>query len=877
MTMKWTGLNELREQFLSFFESKAHTRMASASLVPKNDKSLLLINSGMAPLKKYFLGLETPPNHRVTTCQKCIRTPDIDSVGHDDRHGTYFEMLGNFSFGDYFKEEATAWAWEFLTQVLEIPADRLWISIYEEDDEAFDIWTKKVGVPAERIVRLGKKDNFWEHGSGPCGPCSEIHFDRGEGVGCGRPECAVGCDCDRYMEIWNLVFSQFDSDGNGHYTRMPKPNIDTGMGLERLACVMQNVGNLFEVDTVQNIMQHICRIAKVEYKQDEKKDISLRVITDHIRSTTFMIGDGVLPSNEGRGYVLRRLLRRAARHGRLLGIEGTFLHEVAKTVIQENEGAYPELRENEEYIVKVIKAEEERFQKTIDQGMEQLQQMMASFDGKGGTLSGEDAFRLYDTFGFPIDLTREILAEQNIGIDEEEFTRLMNEQRVRAREARKDVSGWSTDSIDLTALKGTEFTGYQTLSQQASVVAIVRDGSIADSVEEGQQATLILNKTSFYGESGGQVGDTGVIVNGENRFTVEDTKKDHEGHFMHIGTVTKGSFNTADTVTAEVDVQRRRRIMSNHSVCHLLQLALREVLGTHVHQAGSYYDEHRCRFDFSHFSAMTAEEIERTQNLVNRMILEGHPVEVEELPIEQAKGKGAMALFGEKYGDIVRVCTMGDSVEFCGGTHVPNTAQIGVFKIISESSVAAGVRRIEAATGMGVLELLDNAESVIGSVAGELKAAGQAEVVAKAQAVAKELKAQAREIESLQSQIANSKMKELFENTVSVKGVRYLCAVLKDTAPDSLRTLGDQVKADAADVVAVFAASNEGKASVLAVCGADAVKAGAHAGKLVKEITAQLGGKGGGRPDSAMGGAADLSKAQEVLSAVPAMLEGMLK
>ena len=731
MTMKWTGLNELREQFLSFFESKAHTRMASASLVPKNDKSLLLINSGMAPLKKYFLGLEPPPNHRVTTCQKCIRTPDIDSVGHDDRHGTYFEMLGNFSFGDYFKEEATAWAWEFLTQVLEIPADRLWISIYEEDDEAFDIWTKKVGVPAERIVRLGKKDNFWEHGSGPCGPCSEIHFDRGEGVGCGRPECAVGCDCDRYMEIWNLVFSQFDSDGNGHYTRMPKPNIDTGMGLERLACVMQNVGNLFEVDTVQNIMQHICRIAKVEYKQDEKKDISLRVITDHIRSTTFMIGDGVLPSNEGRGYVLRRLLRRAARHGRLLGIEGTFLHEVAKTVIQENEGAYPELRENEEYIVKVIKAEEERFQKTIDQGMEQLQQMMASFDGKGGTLSGEDAFRLYDTFGFPIDLTREILAEQNIGIDEEEFTRLMNEQRVRAREARKDVSGWSTDSIDLTALKGTEFTGYQTLSQQASVVAIVRDGSIADSVEEGQQATLILNKTSFYGESGGQVGDTGVIVNGENRFTVEDTKKDHEGHFMHIGTVTKGSFNTADTVTAEVDVQRRRRIMSNHSVCHLLQLALREVLGTHVHQAGSYYDEHRCRFDFSHFSAMTAEEIERTQNLVNRMILEGHPVEVEELPIEQAKGKGAMALFGEKYGDIVRVCTMGDSVEFCGGTHVPNTAQIGVFKIISESSVAAGVRRIEAATGMGVLELLDNAESVIGSVAGELKAAGQAEGVAK--------------------------------------------------------------------------------------------------------------------------------------------------
>ena len=875
--MKWTGLNDLREQFLSFFESKGHTRLPSASLVPKNDKSLLLINSGMAPLKKYFLGLETPPNHRVTTCQKCIRTPDIDSVGHDDRHGTYFEMLGNFSFGDYFKVEATAWAWEFLTKVLEIPADKLWISVYEEDDEAAQIWIEKVGIPPERVVRFGKEDNFWEHGSGPCGPCSEIYFDRGPECGCGRPECKVGCDCDRYMEIWNLVFSQFDSDGNGHYTRMPKPNIDTGMGLERLACVMQNVGNLFEVDTVQNIMKHICRIAGVEYKKDEKTDISLRVITDNIRSTTFMIGDGILPSNEGRGYVLRRLLRRAARHGRLLGIQGAFLYEVARTVINENECAYPELRENEDYIVKVIKAEEERFQKTIDQGMEQLQEMIATFGGKGGQLSGEDAFRLYDTFGFPIDLTREILSEQNITIDEEEFIRLMNEQRVRAREARKDVSGWSTDSIDLTALAPTEFTGYQTLEQEASVLAIVRDGSFADSVEEGQQATLILNKTSFYGESGGQVGDTGVIVCGENTFVVQDTKKDHEGHFMHIGYVQKGSINSGDSVQANVDALRRRRIMSNHSVCHLLQLALREVLGTHVHQAGSYYDEHRCRFDFSHFSAMTKEEIQQVQDKVNRMILEGHPVQIEELPIAEAKNKGAMALFGEKYGDIVRVCTMGDSVEFCGGTHVANTAQIGVVKIISESSVAAGVRRIEAATGMGVLEMLDNAEGVINAVASEFKAAGQAEVVAKAQAVAKELKAQSREIESLQAQIANSKTKELFERAVSVKGLRYIHAVLKDTAADSLRTLGDQVKADAPDVVAVFAASNEGKSSVLAVCGADAVKAGAHAGKLIKEITAQLGGKGGGRPDSAMGGVADLSKAEEVLSGVPALLEGMVK
>ena len=879
MSHPYHGLNELREMFLKFFETKGHLRLPSFSLVPQNDKSILLINAGMTPMKPWFKGEEEPPCRRVCTCQKCIRTGDIDNVGKTARHGTYFEMLGNFSFGDYFKHEAIAWSWEFLTspEWVGLEADRLYPSVYESDDEAFAIWRDEIGIPEDRIFRFGKEDNFWEHGSGPCGPCSEIYFDRGPECGCGRPECKVGCDCDRYMEIWNLVFSQFDSDGNGHYTRMPKPNIDTGMGLERLACVMQNVGNLFEVDTVQNIMKHICRIAGVEYKKDEKTDISLRVITDHIRSTTFMIGDGILPSNEGRGYVLRRLLRRAARHGRLLGIQGAFLYEVARTVINENECAYPELRENEDYIVKVIKAEEERFQKTIDQGMEQLQEMIASFGGKGGQLSGEDAFRLYDTFGFPIDLTREILSEQNITIDEEEFTRLMNEQRVRAREARKDVSGWSTDSIDLTALAPTEFTGYQTLEQEASVLAIVRDGSFADSVEEGQQATIILNKTSFYGESGGQVGDTGVIVSGENVFAVQDTKKDHEGHFMHIGVVQKGSFNSGDAVTARVDELRRRRIMSNHSVCHLLQLALREVLGTHVHQAGSYYDEHRCRFDFSHFSAMTKEEIQQVQDKVNRMILEGHPVQIEELPIAEAKNKGAMALFGEKYGDIVRVCTMGDSVEFCGGTHVANTAQIGVVKIISESSVAAGVRRIEAATGMGVLELLDNAEGVINAVASEFKAAGQAEVVAKAQAVAKELKAQSREIESLQAQIANSKTKELFERAVSVKGLRYIHAVLKDTAADSLRTLGDQVKADAPDVVAVFAASNEGKSSVLAVCGADAVKAGAHAGKLIKEITAQLGGKGGGRPDSAMGGVADLSKAEEVLSGVPALLEGMVK
>ncbi|MBQ9970325.1 MAG: alanine--tRNA ligase [Oscillospiraceae bacterium] len=855
--MKWTGLNELRELYLSFFESKMHTRLPSYSLVPKNDKSLLLINSGMAPMKKYFLGLEEPPNHRVTTCQKCIRTPDIERVGITARHGTFFEMLGNFSFGDYFKVEATKWAWEFLTEVLEIPADRLWISIYEEDDEAFDIWTKIHGIPAERIVRLGKEDNFWEHGTGPCGPCSEIYFDRGEGVGCGRPECAVGCDCDRFMEIWNLVFSQFDSDGQGNYAEMEMKNIDTGMGLERLACVMQGVNNLFEVDTVQNIMKHIMSISDVTYGAGEKTDISLRVITDHIRSTTFMISDGIIPSNEGRGYVLRRLLRRAARHGKLLGIEGLFLSDVAKTVINENRTAYPELVENEEYIVKVIHAEEESFAKTINSGMEMLMELLENAENK--TLSGDDAFKLYDTFGFPIDLTREIAAEKGISIDEEKFTELMNEQKVRARTARKDVSGWDTNEIDLTNIGETEFKGYKENKVEASIQAIVAGGELTETLEEGDSATIILSATSFYGESGGQVGDTGLLIDGDNVFTVTDVKKDNAGHFLHIGTMTKGSMSVGSVVSAEIDTLRRHKIMSNHSACHLLQYALRTVLGSHVHQSGSFYDDHRCRFDFSHFSAMTAEEIAKVEAMVNEMILADLDVVVEELPIAEAKNKGAMALFGEKYGDVVRVVTMGDDcVEFCGGTHVAKTGQLGVFKIIAEASVAAGVRRIEAATGMGVLELLREAEGQLSACAKELKLENKTEVPNKVASVVKELKEKERTIEALNAKIAGGQVEDLFKNTIEVGSMKLIFAKV-EAASEELRTLGDQVKSRANDVIAVFAGVDGAKGTVLAVCGTDAVKAGAHAGKLVKEITALLGGKGGGRPDSAMGGISDIA------------------
>ncbi|MBC8570785.1 alanine--tRNA ligase [Zongyangia hominis] len=878
--MQWTGLNELREKFLTFFESKGHTRLPSFPLVPIDDKSLLLINSGMAPMKKWFLGQATPPSKRVTTCQKCIRTPDIERVGKTSRHGTYFEMLGNFSFGDYFKHEATKWAWEFITEVLELPVDRIWVSIYENDEETKDIWVNEVGVDPGRIVRLGKEDNFWEIGSGPCGPCSEIYFDRGEEFGCGSPTCGVGCDCDRFVEFWNLVFSQFNGDGNDHYTPLEHPNIDTGMGLERLACIMQGVDNLFEVDTVQNIMKHIRQIAGVEYGVDEKTDVSLRVITDHIRSTTFMIGDGVVPQNEGRGYVLRRLLRRAARHGKLLGIKGPFLYQVVDTVIQENETAYPELKQNSEYIKKVVRVEEERFSKTIDQGMELLSEMIDKLESnmEGAILSGEQAFKLYDTFGFPIDLTREIIAEKAIGLDEEGFVKLMEEQKRKAREAHfsKDTVGWKDDSLKDVDVED-EFVGYVQPKAQAKIVAIVKDGETADSITEGDEAVIVLDKTPFYAESGGQVGDTGAIVDGTSVFKVTDCKKSPSGQFMHIGKMESGCLAVNDKVNAAIDEKRRQAIMRNHSCCHLLQAALRDVLGDHVHQAGSYVDDERLRFDFSHFAAMTPEEIAAVEKEVNEKILAGLPICVKEMPIEEAKKMGAMALFGEKYGDTVRVVNMdGYSIEFCGGTHLDNTAKAGLFKIISESSVAAGVRRIEATTGLGVLHLLDDANQVIVKSAENLKLANPSDLVGRTHAVAAELKEKEKELEALSQKMAYGKAEELMKNAKEVCGVRVVGATFSNMKAETVRAMCDTIKEKFPNIVAVLATSSDGKGNICAACGKEAVKMGVHAGKLIKEVAQIAGGNGGGRPDSAMAGVKDIFKMDEAIAAVPAILEKML-
>ncbi|MBR5485020.1 MAG: alanine--tRNA ligase [Oscillospiraceae bacterium] len=880
--MKWTGLNDLRESYLKFFESKGHTRMSSFPLVPQDDASLLLINSGMAPLKKYFLGQATPPNTKLTTCQKCIRTPDIENIGKTARHGTYFEMLGNFSFGDYFKNEAIPWAWEFLTEVLEIPREKLWISIYLDDDEAFEIWNKKVGIPADRIVRLGKEDNFREHGTGPCGPCSEIYFDRGEEYGCGSESCGVGCDCDRYMEIWNLVFSQFDSDGKGTYTPFEHPNIDTGMGLERLACVMQGVGNLFEVDTVQNIMSHISQIAGVTYHTDKKSDVSLRVITDHIRSTVFMVGDGVTPSNEGRGYVLRRLLRRAARHGRLLGINEPFLYKVAATVVKENQPEYSDLVRNQDYITKIIKVEEERFAKTIDQGMDLLSELIAEHEAQGKTvLDGADAFRLYDTFGFPIDLTIEIIAEKGMTVDEEEFTKLMKEQRVRARAARGASEAFGSGENDPFAglqEANEHFKGYGCTKADSKVLVLVHEGERADTLIAGQEAVVVLENTPFYAESGGQVGDTGLLLWDGGSFKVTDTKKLPSGHFAHIGRMNEGQLNDGDTVTAQVDEQRRASIMRNHSACHLLQAALRKVLGDHVHQAGSLVDEHRCRFDFSHFSAMTAEEIRATEALVNEMVFAALPVNVSEMGIEDAKASGAMALFGEKYGDVVRVCKMGEaSTELCGGTHVSNTAQVGLFKIVSESSAAANVRRIEAVTGKGVLEMIDRLNGTIGFVAEQLKVSNPSEVEAKMTAYVNENKEREKELESVKAKMAASQIEESLKNAIAVGSVRFVAAGFAGAAPDTLRMMADVIKEKAEDMVAVLTAVNGEKASIMVVCGAQAVKAGVHAGKMVKQLTALCGGSGGGRPDSAMGGATEIFKIDEAVAQAPEMIKAMLK
>ena len=876
--MQWTGLNDLREKYLSFFESKNHTRMASASLVPQGDKSLLLINSGMAPLKKFFLGQATPPNKRVTTCQKCIRTPDIESVGKTARHGTYFEMLGNFSFGDYFKTEAIEWAWEFLTKTLAIPAEKLWITIFESDDEAEQIWENHIGIPHDRIIRLGKKDNFWEHGSGPCGPCSEIHFDRGEAYG-PFESFEQASDCDRVIEIWNLVFSQFDSDGEGHYAEMKNKNIDTGMGLERLACVMQGVDNIFEVDTVQNIMKHISKIAGIEYKKDAKKDVSLRVITDHIRSTTFMVGDGILPSNEGRGYVLRRLLRRAARHGRLLGVTRPFLTEVCDTVINENANAYPELAEKRDYIKKIIGVEEEAFAKTIDKGTELLNQFTDKLAAEGGkVLSGDDAFKLSDTYGFPIDLTEEICEEKGYTVDRDRFIELAKEQRARAKadHAAKAGSSWADNSIKVDA-PATVFTGYTDFeSNESEVLAIYKNGNEIETAVEGDDVVIVLDVTPFYAESGGQVGDTGMLLNGANIASVDDTIKS-EGHFLHVATIEQGSISKGDKVLAQIEKERRMSIMRNHTTAHLLQNALRQVLGDHVHQAGQLVNEKACRFDFNHFSAMTDEEIARVEEIVNGYIFSNMPVTMQEMPIEEARKLGAMALFGEKYGNTVRVVTAGPSIEFCGGTHLSNTSQIGLFKIVSESSVAAGVRRIEAVTGSGVLELINGFKDTILRSAKALKLANVSELPEKCAAMASESKEKDKKIESLTQQIANSKTAALFDNAKEVNGIKIVSARMDGSAPDALRKLGDSVKDKDEAIIALFAAVNGEKGTFYCVCTKEAIANGGNAGKIVREVSAVTGGKGGGKPDGAMAGAGDISKIDEAVAKFEDIVSASLK
>ena len=876
--MKWTSLNDLREKYLAFFESKGHLRLPSFPLVPINDKSLLLINSGMAPMKKYFTGEEEPPCHRVTTCQKCIRTPDLERVGHTARHGTFFEMLGNFSFGDYFKEQAIPWAWEFLTETLEIPADLLWPSIYEEDDEAYRIWVDKVGVNPAHVVRLGKADNFWEHGTGPCGPCSEIYFDRGEKYGCGSPDCKPGCDCDRYMEIWNNVFSQFNNMGDGTYTELKQKNIDTGMGLERLACVMQGVDNMFEVDSIRKVLDAVCAIAGKTYGRDAATDISIRVVTDHIRSAMFMISDGVIPSNEGRGYVLRRILRRACRHGKLLGINRSFLPELCEIAIGESDRAYPELDEKRGYILKVIAMEEERFDATVDAGLSILSGMIEDAKKTGEKqLSGEDVFRLYDTFGFPIDLTREIAGEAGLTLDDAKFDELMKAQKVRAREARANISGWSnaTGSF-IKGLDKTVFTGYEKLEDEGRVLAILADGMNADEISEGE-CSVILDRTPFYGEGGGQVGDTGTLTVGKTVLNVTDTKKS-DGVYIHLCTVADGILKKGDTVTAAVDAHRRMAIMRNHSACHLLQSALRRVLGSHVEQAGSYVSDTVCRFDFTHFAAMTPDELAQVEALVNADIFAAQPGSMTEMPIDEAKKLGAMALFGEKYGKTVRVVRMGEhSIELCGGTHLDNTAKIGMFKILSEASVAAGVRRIEAVTGEGILTLLAEKDTLLRGAAKALKAQKVADIPQRAAQVLSELSAAKKEIDGLNAKLAGSKLDSLLAGAVPVGAVRLVTADLGEIAPDALRSLGDEIKAREDDAVAVLAMRKPDGVQLLAVAGKAAVAAGAHAGKLVGAIAAAVGGKGGGRPDSAMAGGKDTDKTADALAAAKDILAGMLK
>ena len=885
--MQWTGLNELREKYLSFFESKGHLRLDSFPLVPKNDPSLLLINSGMAPMKKWFLAQEEPPRHRVTTCQKCIRTPDIERVGITARHGTFFEMLGNFSFQDYFKDEVIPWAWEFLTsdEWMAIPKDRLHISVYEEDDEAYDIWTKKVGIAPDHMVRLGKEDNFWEHGSGPCGPCSEIYFDRGPEYGCGKPTCGVGCDCDRYMEIWNLVFSQFDADGKGHYERLARPNIDTGMGLERLACVMQGVGNLFEVDTVQSVLHHVEHIANKTYGEDDKTDISIRVITDHIRSCTFMVSDGILPSNEGRGYVLRRLLRRAARHGRMLGITRPFLVELVETVIQSSESAYPELREHDAYIKKVIGTEEANFARTIDAGMNILNNMIDGLEkAHEHLLKGLDVFKLNDTFGFPLDLTKEIAAEQGIEIDEEGFHAEMTKQKERARAERlkKNISGWSEDLFGALDAEPTVFTGYETLNDTGVVVALSDEENLTDAIATDEEAKdgvlVVLDKTPFYAEMGGQAADHGVLNSADCSLRVLDVKKTPKGYYVHTCVLESGIVKVGDHLNAQVDKEYRMAIARNHTATHLLQAALREVLGDHVHQAGSYQDAEITHFDFTHFSAVTPEELARVQKIVNDKIYESMNVTVREMPIEEAKKLGAMALFGEKYGKVVRVVDIeGWSTEFCGGTHVKNTAQIGGFKIVSEASVAAGIRRIEAVTGRNLLIRANLQEAMLHTVANTLKANNVTALPVRAEAVMAENKALAKELEEIKAQVAASKVTSLFDNAEEISGVKIASAYFTGTTGDTLRGMCDTIRDKAVKpAVAVLVGKAEDKITMAVTVSKQAQEKGLKAGALVKEIAAIAGGKGGGKPDFAMAGLKDETKIDEALAAVSAIVKKAL-
>ena len=879
--MQWTGLNELREKYLHYFEGKGHLRLGSFPLVPKDDPSLLLINSGMAPMKKWFLGQEEPPRHRVTTCQKCIRTPDIERVGITARHGCFFEMLGNFSFQDYFKKEVIPWAWEFLTKELEIPADRLYISVYQDDDEAYDIWTKSVGIPEDHMVRLGKEDNFWEHGSGPCGPCSEIYFDRGLKYGCGKPTCGVGCDCDRFMEIWNLVFSQYDSDGKGTYALLPKPNIDTGMGLERLAVVMQDVDNLFEVDTVAAVLHHVERISGKQYGANEKDDISIRVITDHIRATVFMASDGILPSNEGRGYVMRRLLRRAARHGRMLGIDHPFLTDLVDTVIISSEVGYPELREHESYIKKVIGTEEERFYKTIDSGMNILNGMIQHLhETHKKILSGLDVFKLNDTFGFPIDLTKEIAAEAGLGIDEAAFHVEMTRQRERARAERlaKDISGWSEDLFGELNAEPTAFDGYDVLKETAKVLALSDGEELNDAVstdyEERENVLVVLDRTPFYAEMGGQVADHGYLTSGTANLKVNQVKKTPKGFYVHTCTLLDGTIRVGDTVTAAVDEQRRASICRNHTATHLMQKALREVLGEHVHQAGSYQDDKITRYDFSHFNAVTPEELVEVEKRVNEKIFAALPVTIQNLPIEEAKKMGAMALFGEKYGKVVRVVDAGGwSVEFCGGTHVKNTAQIGCFKILSEASVAAGIRRIEATTGYGVLNLLDDRTAELANTAVALKANNMKDVAARAQAVTAELKEANKQLEIAKAKLASSQIDGLFQNAVEVDGVRIVTVYLNGTTPDTLRSMMDKLRDKEPNAVGALIGTDGSKTTLAVGVGKNALARGLKAGALVKQIAAIAGGNGGGKPDFAMAGIRDTSKIDDALNAV----EGIVK